>query len=311
MAFYGRRAKYVPVATRRRNAALEAKQRTKKGQTLTPIQISGRKIATTFWGIAWCENLENYCDFENRMPRGRTYARNGSIIDLQVASSEITSLVSGSRLYQISVKIDHIPANAWESLCRTCSRDVTSLLELMRGKLPSTVIKRLTDPGSGMFPQPEEIHISCSCPDWARMCKHVAATLYGVGHLLDTRPELFFKLRGVDQAELVTQAIDAQESQDVIGLDRASEFADEDLGAMFGIDLTPAAGDDPVTKRSRAKANSKTSQPRKASKAAAPKALLVKKKAVSKKSRTKSSPAKKRQAKKSPAKKRPAKKRSP
>ena len=240
MGFDSRWAPYVPVAQRRRNAAAEAKRMTKKGQSLSPVQISGTKIATTFWGTAWCENLENYCDFDNRMPRGRTYARNGSVVDLQIGDGKITSLVSGSSLYKISIEIAHLPDKRWQTLCKNCSAEVTSLLELMRGKLPIAVIKRLTDPKDGLFPTPSEIKVSCSCPDYATMCKHVAATLYGVGHRLDTQPELFFQLRGVDRAELVSQAMGAQKANDVIGLDQTSALDGEDLGAMFGIDLSIA-----------------------------------------------------------------------
>ncbi len=238
MGFYGGWAPYVPVAQRRQNAAAAAKRMTTKGQSLAPIQISGRKIASTFWGTAWCENLEKYCDYGNRMPRGRTYVRNGSVVDLQIANGKITSLVSGSSLYKIKIEISPLPSKRWQTLCKNCSAEVTSLLELMRGKLPASVLNRLTDPKDGIFPTRSEIKLSCSCPDSARMCKHVAATLYGVGHRLDTQPEFFFQLRGVDRAELVSHAMDSQKANDLIGLDQTSVLANEDLGAMFGIDLS-------------------------------------------------------------------------
>jgi len=265
MGFYGGWAPYVPVAQRRRNAAEEATRITKKGQSLSPVQISGRKISTTFWGTAWCENLENYCDFDNRMPRGRTYARNGSLIDLQIANGKITSLVSGSSLYKIKIEIAQLPTKRWQSLCKNCSAEVTSLLELMRGKLPAAVIERLTHPKDGLFPTLSEIKVSCSCPDSARMCKHVAATLYGVGHRLDTQPELFFQLRGVDRAELVSQAMDTQNTNDVIGLDQTSALDSEDLGAMFGIDLSVTLSDGVVTPASDSVATQSELRRRKAS----------------------------------------------
>ncbi len=246
MGFYNRYgfsrwAPYVPVAQRRRNAEAQAKKMAKKGKPLSPVNITGRMIADTFWGRAWCDNLEKYCDFENRMPRGRTYARNGSVIDLQILDGKITSLVSGSDLYKIEIKIDQLTAAAWKALCKICSKEVTSLLDLMRGKLSPAVIERLTNPKQGMFPKPKELHVRCSCPDYARMCKHIAATLYGVGHRLDTVPELFFKLRGVEQLDLVSQALKTQKTKDVIGIHRSSSLDGEDLGTMFGIDLIDSA----------------------------------------------------------------------
>ena len=227
MGRFERWAPYVPVAQRRRNAENEAKRLAKNGTKLNPLRIAGRNIATTFWGKAWCENLEDYCDFDNRMPRGRTYARNGSVVDLQVNKGTVTGLVSGSSLYKISIVIDPLSAKAWGKLCQDCSQEVVSLLDLMRGKLSNAVIQRLTDPKDGLFPQPKEIKVTCSCPDYASMCKHVAAVLYGVGHRLDSSPELFFELRGVDQAELVTQALALQNSSDVMGLNQSSDLAYE------------------------------------------------------------------------------------
>lgn len=237
MAFYGRWAPYVSVAQRRANAAREANKLAKKGQELRPIRITSRAIATSFWGRAWCDNLENYADWANRMPRGRTYARNGSILDLQIEPGKISALVSGSSLYKINISIDPLDKNKWKAIRTDCARQVSSLLDLMRGKLPDVVLTRLTDPRQGMFPSPKELKLKCSCPDYASMCKHLAATLYGVGHLLDTNPALFFKMREVDQAELVSDAIATQANDDAIGLNLQSDLDGEDLSAIFGIEL--------------------------------------------------------------------------
>jgi len=246
MAFHERWAPYVSVAQRRAAASREADKLTKKGQKLRAIHISSRAIAHSFWGVAWCKNLEIYADWANRMPRGRAYARNGSIVDLQIGTGRITSLVSGSSLYKITISIDKLETKKWKAIRIDCAQQVSSLLELMRGKLPDAVLKRLTDPKAGMFPSPKELKLRCSCPDSAIMCKHVAATLYGVGYLLDTEPELFFKMRGVDQSELVTDAITTQTTADTMGLDQQSDLAGEDLGAIFGIDLA-ASANAPVT----------------------------------------------------------------
>ncbi len=293
MAFYRGWAPYVPVAQRRRQAEAQAKRMSKKGKPLSPVKITGRAIASTFWGKAWCDNLENYSDYANRMPRGRSYARNGSIVDLQISDGKITALVSGSSLYKISIDITRLPIKRWQALCKTCSSQVTSLLELMRGKLPATVIERLTNRKEGMFPSPNEIKVRCSCPDVATMCKHVAAALYGVGHRLDSEPELFFKLRGVDRSELVSQALDSQMSDDLIGLNQSSTLDGEDLGAMFGIDLSnhsagakAASNKTGTVSKTKNSTRTQTKKQPVAPKVAKPVAKKTVKKAVKKKAKT-------------------------
>lgn len=253
MAYNGGWAPYVPVAERKRRAAREAKSLTGKGQKLRPIRIPGRTIANSFWGKAWCQNLENYADWANRMPRGRTYARNGSIVDLQISAGKITSLVYGSEMYKIQITIEKIKPNHWQAIRKDCATRVGSLIDLMRGKLPPAVLERLTSRKDGMFPSPSEINIRCSCPDGAVMCKHAAAALYGVGYLLDSEPELFFLMRGVSQAELVSDALFTQKQSDAMGLDAQSTLDSDDLGALFGIDLSTAEG-------SAVKADSKSKQ---------------------------------------------------
>lgn len=253
MAYYGGWAPYVPVAERRRRAAREAKSLTGKGQKLRPICIPGRTIANSFWGKAWCQNLEKYADWANRMPRGRTYARNGSIVDLQISAGKITSLVYGSEMYRIQINIEKIKPNHWQAIRKDCATKVGSLIDLMRGKLPPAVLERLTSRKDGMFPSPSEISIRCSCPDGAVMCKHAAAALYGVGYLLDSEPELFFLMRGVSQTELVSDAMLTQKQSDAMGLDAQSTLDSDDLGALFGIDLSTAEG-------STVKADSKSKQ---------------------------------------------------
>ena len=265
MAFYSRWAPYVPVAQRRAKAAREASKLVKKGQKLRPIQISSRAIATSFWGLAWCKNLEIYSDWANRIPRGRTYARNGSILDLQIETGTIKALVSGSSLYKVKITIEPLKKQRWQSIRRDCAQQVGSLLDLMRGKLPEVVLARLTHPTQGMFPSPKELKMQCSCPDYATMCKHIAATLYGVGHLLDSEPALFFKMRGVDQTELVSDAMTAQVREDAIGLNQPSDLAPEDLSAIFGIDLATTSEKLPKTGR-RNRSTSASKLPKSASK---------------------------------------------
>jgi uncharacterized Zn finger protein len=197
---------YVRVAARRQQAAHRLAKLTKKGHQVSPVQIEGRKIATTFWGKAWCENLERYSDFSNRLPRGRTYVRNGSVIDLQVAPGTVTALVSGSEIYDVRVDVTVVPEARWRGICRDCTGAIDSVVELLQGRLSTSVMTRICEPKTGLFPTPKEISFRCSCPDWAWMCKHVAAVLYGIGARLDERPELLFLLRRVDQQDLIAKA---------------------------------------------------------------------------------------------------------
>jgi len=231
-------APYVPVAERKRLAEKEAKRRLKKGQSLAPIRITARKIATTFWGTAWCDNLDHYSDFANRLPRGRTYARNGSIVDLQINTGKITALVAGSSPYDVKITIKKLNAKRWDQLRKQCSESIHSLIDLMRGKLPDDVLHHLTDPKTGMFPSPREISLSCDCPDGASLCKHLAAVLYGVGHRLDSEPDLFFRLRGVNQQDLISEALATQSVDAALGLDQESAIDSGELESIFGIDLS-------------------------------------------------------------------------
>src|SRR6478672_4150273 len=207
MAFYdyGFRP-YVSAAERRRKAEREIAKRRKQGHVVSPVRIEGRTIAKTFWGKAWCENLEQYSDYANCLPRGRTYVRNGSVVDLQIKQGEINAYVCGSELYQVTLKIGPVKKTQWKSICKDCGGAIDSLVELLQGKLSQGVMERICRQSAGLFPTPPEIKLSCSCPDWAGMCKHVAAVLYGIGARFDHQPELLFRLRGVDEMELIASA---------------------------------------------------------------------------------------------------------
>lgn len=227
---------YVSAAERRALAARELARLGKlTGGSVSPVTIEGREIATTFWGQAWCRNLERYSDFATRLPRGRSYVRNGAVVDLQIAPGEITARVSGSELYTVRVRIRKLAPARWSAVQKACTGSIASLVGLLRGELSSEVLEELTRPKTGLFPEPGEIELDCSCPDAATLCKHVAATLYGVGARLDARPELFFVLRQVDQRELVSAAT-ALPPRAAVGGDKKRIPRDK-LGALFGIEL--------------------------------------------------------------------------
>jgi uncharacterized Zn finger protein len=237
--FYGWRP-YVPVHARRQRAEREMARLRKKGQPVSPVVIEGRTIATTFWGRSWCRNLEGYSDYSNRLPRGRTYVRNGSVVDLQIAPGEVTARVSGSSLYKVRVKVAPLPKARWAALCKDCAGGIDSLVELLQGHLSKGVMERICRQKTGLFPSPGEIEFGCSCPDWASMCKHVAAVLYGVGARLDERPELLFALRRVDEKDLIAKAGRA------FPLARKGPAAGKILGEkglseIFGIEIAEAS----------------------------------------------------------------------
>src|ERR1700681_2092131 len=208
MDFYGWRP-YVSAAERRRNAMREIETPRKQGNPVAPVTIAGRMIAKTCWGKSWCENLEGYSDYRNRLPRGRTYVRNGSVVDLQIKPGAIRAWVSGSDLYEISLTVAPVGKERWKSICEDCEGAIDSLVELLQGRFSKGVMERICRQNHGLFPTPAEIKLSCSCPDWAGMCKHVAAVLYGIGARLDHQPELLFRLRAVDERDLIVKAGEA------------------------------------------------------------------------------------------------------
>ena len=233
---FGGWAPYVPVAARRRKAEREMEKLRKKGAVVSPVKIEGRQIARTFWGKAWCDNLESYRDYENRLPRGRTYVRNGSVVDLQIAPREVTAIVSGSKIYKVKVSIGDVGQARWKMLCADCSGGINSLVELLQGRFSKGVMERLCRQDTGLFPRPSEIRFTCSCSDYASMCKHIAAVLYGVGARLDESPELLFRLRAVDETELLSDLGSALPDTRT-KRDPAQTLVGDDLAALFGLDM--------------------------------------------------------------------------
>jgi uncharacterized Zn finger protein len=235
MSYYEWHA-YVPVAEKRRQAERKLAKLKKQGRSVAPVRIEGRTITKSFWGKSWCVNLERYSDYENRLPRGRTYVRNGSVIDLQIAKGEISAMVAGSELYQIKITIAPVTQARWKSICQDCAGSVDSLVELLQGRLAKGVMDRVCREGDGLFPSPTEIKLSCSCPDWADMCKHVAAALYGVGARLDEKPQLLFVLRNVDENELLASAGQAPPLKTAAS-GTAKVLDESDVAALFGLEM--------------------------------------------------------------------------
>lgn len=241
MSRYDYYPEYVPVAERKKQAQKKVEALRKKNPNIAPIVITGRKITRTWWGQTWCDNLESYADYANRIDRGRSYVRNGAVLDLQITNGHITALVQGSstKPYQIEISIKAMSADVWTSIIHNCAGKINSLQELITGKFPKALTELFTAKGTGLFPAPKDISLQCSCPDSARMCKHVAAVLYGIGARLDDDSSLFFVLRNVNMEELISQTITTQ-SQAMLEKSKTKGrrvIQEDNLSGMFGIDL--------------------------------------------------------------------------
>ncbi len=257
---------YVKVADKKKKAAKAVAKMNKNGRMVFPVQIDGTVISKTFWGKKWCKHLESFADYASRLERGRSYVRAGSVIHLEILSGKVEALVQGSSLYKVKIGIAAADKKKWESITQKCSGEIGSVIELLQGKLSSSVMNTITDKQSGLFPLPNEINFNCSCPDWAEMCKHVAATLYGVGARLDNEPELLFVLRSTDHMELISKAAVSVPTKKG---GKANVILDQDLSEMFGIEIGEKKG--------------ALSSVKKTVKAVAPKKVTKKKKIIPKK----------------------------
>ena len=239
---YGGWAPYVSVGQKiAKGHAAAKKLAAKEKRQPQPIKLDGKKIAKTFWGLKWCENLDKYQDISNRLPRGATYVRNGSVADLVIEPGRVRAIVGGSEAYTIDIKIKTLAAADWKSISRDCAQEIESLLDLLQGRFSDGVMQRLTRTDGGLFPRNNEITMSCSCPDYAGVCKHIAATFYGVAARLDQQPDLLFKLRNVDHLELISHATNAASLDQALGGAGDGSLAESDLGSLFGIELESSA----------------------------------------------------------------------
>lgn len=237
MAWYDKEDRYEA----EERVAREIAKRRERGEAMESLvcEVARGAPCSTFWGKAWCENLEAYSDFENRIPRGRSYLRGGRVLDLEVMEGEVFAYVAGSGLYEVSIFVEPLKEDRWEALKDTVAGQISNLVDLLSARMGPGVLKAITDLDSGLFPEPQDIRFDCSCPDYADMCKHVSAVLYGVGVKLDAQPDLFFKLRKVDHRELIGAAGERAGAlaKQVVDEDGAGELAAEDLAELFGIDL--------------------------------------------------------------------------
>jgi uncharacterized Zn finger protein len=237
--------RYVCKAEKQAKAAKKLEQ-LKKKRDVKPVILQGSAIARTWWGKSWNRNLERYADYSNRIGRGRSYVRHGAVLDLQINPGEVRALVQGSRSrpYEIVITIKKLNKNLWHTISAECGGKLDSLQELLTGSFPASLGDIFMRQDAGLFPGPKEISLECSCPDWAGMCKHIAASLYGVGARLDEDPSLFFTLRGVDMGELVARSVTkkAERLLETASQKSSRIMENVDLSGMFGIELSEGAG---------------------------------------------------------------------
>lgn len=239
MGFWGF-PRYVSKAEKQDKAARKLAQ-LKKKRDVKPVILQGSALARTWWGKSWNRNLEHYADYSNRIGRGRSYVRHGAVLDLSIEPGDVRALVQGSQSkpYEIVISIKKLGKTRWQQITSSCSGMFDSLPELLAGTFPKELGELFLRQDAGLFPSPKEIDFECSCPDWASMCKHVAAALYGVGARLDEDATLFFKLRGVDVGDLISRSVSSKAEN---LLEKASKKSsriidDADLTALFGIDM--------------------------------------------------------------------------
>ena len=219
----------------KQNVQRQLEKRQAKGEELKQvIAPKGKKLASEFWGQAWQRHLEGLADYETRLPRGRSYLRQGNIYNLEIATGRVTAEVAGEHLYEVSIHFTPLTSEKWESIKQACAGQIGSMLDLLGGKIGEGIMRVISDTDHALFPRSKDIRFTCTCPDWADLCKHSAAVLYAIGLEFDREPELFFTLRGVDHHELVTvsgSSLSQANSADV------TVIPDDQIAGIFDIDI--------------------------------------------------------------------------
>ena len=214
----------------------------RKREIREPISIEGRTISSSWWGKAWCDNIDIYADFDNRLPRGRSYVRSGCVVDLKIEYGVIRALVVGSRPKPYRVQIDIKPfsdneVKAFEDKCRN---NFESVEDFINGRFPDSFKEYFTSSSLNLFPKVKEMKFSCSCPDWAVLCKHVAAVLYGIGRKLDDDPMLLLRLRGIDTASFSEKIVNREAEKlalsSSISLPPGRAMDMEEASLLFSVD---------------------------------------------------------------------------
>ncbi|MGE3271568.1 MAG: SWIM zinc finger family protein [Chloroflexota bacterium] len=173
----------------------------------------GPELATTWWARRWMAALDGF-GWAGRLSRGRSYARNGRVLDVEFSRGAIRARVQGSERqpYRVEMSVERFPDQVWDRVIGALARQALYAAKLLAGELPAEIVQLCDTAEAPLFPShPNDITMKCSCPDWAVPCKHVAAVHYALAAELDRDPFLLFRLRGRTREEL-TAALRARRS---------------------------------------------------------------------------------------------------
>ncbi|MDR7539960.1 MAG: SWIM zinc finger family protein [Armatimonadota bacterium] len=169
--------------------------------------IKVKRFGATWWGQRWIEALEHLgYTYAARLRRGRSYARQGRVHDLDVEGGEIRALVTGSRPrpYQVTIRVAALADRVWEKAIEVMARRAAFAARLLTGQMPQEIDQAFRSAGGSLFPEStRDLSTRCTCPDWANPCKHVAAVHYVLGEAFDRDPFLLFELRGRSREQVL------------------------------------------------------------------------------------------------------------
>lgn len=234
--YYGGFAPYQTIDELRNKNIKKKITYIKKHPDANPIVLTGT-LGKTWWGKAWNQNLERYADYANRLPRGKRYIKAESIFDFSIEQGYVKGIVAGSGRtpYEVSIQIDPLSEKDWDNLQKLCGNRIESMDLLLQGKFPQELKEQFFMKDHGLFPSPKQIHIDCSCPDYAILCKHAAAILYAVSIRLDENPSLFFELRNISMNQLIKKALGENIDQLIKNSKKKSKriLDEEDIEGLF------------------------------------------------------------------------------
>jgi uncharacterized Zn finger protein len=170
------------------------KARTKRGQ-----------FGEHWWARRWIEVLESF-GWDNRLQRGRSYARKGQVMSIDVQPGRVTARVQGSRRtpYTVRINVERLGDDEWERAIDAVAEQALFAARLLVGEMPTEIEEAFLAAGVSLFPTSRDVGMSCSCPDWVVPCKHIAAVYYLLGEEFDRDPFLLFTLRGCTREHLMT-----------------------------------------------------------------------------------------------------------
>ena len=186
----------------------------------------------SWWASRWIEVLEGF-DLGARLTRGRSYARRGQVLSIDVEEGAVTARVQGSRArpYRVEIRVETLGGSDWKKLTTALLQRPVFAAKLLGGQMPENIEDVFRDVGLSLFPDRSgDLETDCSCPDWSNPCKHIAAVYLLLGEEFDRDPFLIFKLRGAEREELLGLA-GREAAEGSVGADEATIGSRADQGA--------------------------------------------------------------------------------